>query len=79
MKNLLLLTDFSDNAYAAAQYAAKLAPLWGIERVVLYHTYEVIPTVGTEPVVISNLDILEEKQKISTCGKKILCNSFRRE
>jgi len=63
MKNLLLLTDFSDNAYAAAQYAAKLASLWGIEKVVLYHTYEVVPTVGTEPVVISNSDILEEKQK----------------
>ncbi|MGJ1410661.1 universal stress protein [Sphingobacterium thalpophilum] len=63
MKNLLLLTDFSDNAYAAAQYAAKLAPLWGIEKVVLYHTYEVVPTVGTEPVVISNAEILEEKQK----------------
>ncbi|MDR0261896.1 MAG: universal stress protein [Sphingobacterium sp.] len=63
MKNLLLLTDFSDNAYAAARYAAQLAPLWGIEKVVLYHTYEVIPTVGTEPVVISNSEILEEKQK----------------
>ncbi|WP_312185422.1 universal stress protein [Sphingobacterium sp.] len=63
MKNLLLLTDFSDNAYASARYAAQLAPLWGIEKVVLYHTYEVIPTVGTEPVVISNAEILEEKQK----------------
>lgn len=76
MKNLLLLTDFSDNAYSAAQYAAQLATLWGIEKVVLYHTYEVVPTVGTEPVVISNSEILEDKQKELNAWQEDLMRIF---
>ncbi|WP_346316175.1 universal stress protein [Chitinophaga sp. YIM B06452] len=40
MKSLLILTDFSEAAFRAAEYACGIAPLLQIERIILYHAYQ---------------------------------------
>jgi nucleotide-binding universal stress UspA family protein len=42
MDTILVLTDFSDVAFHAAQYACVIGRQLGIKRIVLYHTYEII-------------------------------------
>jgi len=42
MRSVLILTDFSEAAFRAAEYACWLADVLQIKRVVLYHAYEVI-------------------------------------
>lgn len=60
MKTMLVLTDFSDSAYNAALYAAALTHQLEISKLVLYHSYEVIPPVQTvvpipEPIDVGNI------------------------
>ncbi len=62
MKTMLLLTDFSENAFRAAQYACTLVLPLGVVRILLFHAY---PTVigGTDlPVDVSpeNRKVYEE-------------------
>ena len=57
---MLVLTDFSDSAYNAALYAAALTHQLEISKLVLYHSYEVIPPVQTvvpipEPIDVGNI------------------------
>lgn len=40
MKTMLILTDFSENAFRAAEYAAEIASALGIQRILLYHAYQ---------------------------------------
>ncbi|RFS21794.1 universal stress protein [Chitinophaga silvatica] len=42
MKSMLLLTDFSEAAFRAAEYAVNFAGLVGIEKVILYNAYRTI-------------------------------------
>jgi nucleotide-binding universal stress UspA family protein len=72
MKTLLLLTDFSETAESAAQYACTLVRQLNISTIVLYHSYP-IPVPVTEPslwvggseivpqVIIQNLMDLEKQ------------------
>ena len=46
MDTILLLTDFSDNALHAAQYACTIARQLGYQRIVLHHAYEVMVPVA---------------------------------
>lgn len=40
MQSILILTDFSDNAFIAAEYASMLSRNWNSKRIVLYHVYQ---------------------------------------
>lgn len=40
MKTMLILTDFSENAFRAAEYAAQLAVPLQISRIILFHAYQ---------------------------------------
>ncbi|MEX6690702.1 universal stress protein [Danxiaibacter flavus] len=40
MKNVLVLTDFSDNALQALRYAAMLAKTYRLEKLVVLHSYD---------------------------------------
>lgn len=40
MKTLLILTDFSENAFRAAEYAAEIAVPLQIRRIILFHSYQ---------------------------------------
>jgi hypothetical protein len=42
IKSMLILTDFSENAFRAAEYACELAGLFSTRRIVLYHAYRVL-------------------------------------
>ncbi|SEB11045.1 Nucleotide-binding universal stress protein, UspA family [Chitinophaga terrae (ex Kim and Jung 2007)] len=42
MKSMLILTDFSDAAFRAAEYAINFAGQLGIEKAILYHAYRTI-------------------------------------
>jgi len=52
MKTLLILTDFSENAFRAAEYAAEVAIPLQINRVILYHAYQSI--IGGTDLPIGN-------------------------
>jgi nucleotide-binding universal stress UspA family protein len=56
MKCMLILTDFSEAAYRAAEYGCELAGCLGIKRIVLFHAYQsVVAFAGTpESVGINN-------------------------
>lgn len=47
MKTIIITTDFSKSANAAARYAAALAKSIGIHKLVLYHSYDSVP-IGTD-------------------------------
>lgn len=47
MQSMLILTDFSEAAFRAAEYACKLVDSLQVERIVLYHTYQSV-VVGTD-------------------------------
>ncbi|MDQ6477206.1 universal stress protein [Dyadobacter sp. LHD-138] len=47
MKAILILTDFSENAFRAAEYVCALAGPLRVDRVVLYHVYQTV-IVGTD-------------------------------
>jgi nucleotide-binding universal stress UspA family protein len=52
MKTMLILTDFSENAFRAAEYAAEIASPLTIQRILLYHAYQTI--VGGTDLPIGN-------------------------
>ncbi|WP_142688232.1 universal stress protein [Chitinophaga polysaccharea] len=47
MKTMLILTDFSENAFRATEYAAQLVNPLQISRIVLYHAYQ-SSVIGTD-------------------------------
>jgi len=47
MKTMLILTDFSENAFRATEYAAQLVNPLQISRIVLYHAYQ-SAVIGTD-------------------------------
>lgn len=49
MKSMLILTDFSEDAFRAAEYACQLAGPLHIQRVVLYHAYQAVMAVTDIP------------------------------
>lgn len=57
MQTLLLPTDFSATAKNAAMYALKLAEQLGIEKIVLYHSYEIPVTIDPMAPGIQMLEI----------------------
>ncbi|MBC9909228.1 universal stress protein [Chitinophaga varians] len=69
MKSILILTDFSDAAFRAAEYATSLAPLLGLERLILYHAYRTMVQ-GTELPVptphVENMLHLENMEKLAS-------------
>ena len=53
MKSMLILTDFSEEAFRAAEYACELAAPLHIERIVLFHAYQpVMAVAGTIPPAV---------------------------
>ncbi|HEV7783543.1 MAG TPA: universal stress protein, partial [Chitinophagaceae bacterium] len=40
MKNMLIMTDFSESAFRASEYGCELAGSLGIKRILLYHAYQ---------------------------------------
>ncbi len=56
MKTMLLLTDFSENAFRATEYAAQLVPSLQVSRIILYHAYQG-SIIGTDlPVANTTID-----------------------
>jgi len=48
MRSILILTDFSEAAYRAAEYAAELADTLQVKRIILYHAYQTIVVGGAD-------------------------------
>ena len=46
---MLILTDFSEDAFRAAEYACQLAGLLRIQKIVLYHAYQTVMAVADVP------------------------------
>lgn len=68
MKSLLILTDFSDAAFRAAEYATSLAPALGVERMILYHAYRTMVQGSDVPVPapqVENLLYVENMEKLA--------------
>ncbi len=65
MKSLLLLTDFSEAAFRAAEYACGIAPLLQVERFILYHAYQTYVG-GTE------VPIVEDSQEVYLASMEAL-------
>lgn len=55
MKSILLLTDFSDNSFLAAEYACLLSRAWQSNRILLFHAYAGKPVTGNEIGEIAGL------------------------
>ncbi|MFT3904314.1 MAG: universal stress protein [Niabella sp.] len=66
MNHILILTDFSDHAAHAADYACNLAQKWGVRKVSLLNTYEIIPLYDTGEAALLALSMqqTEELEKI---------------
>lgn len=58
MKTMLILTDFSENAFRAAEYAAEIAEPLQIKRILLYHAYQTI--IGGTDLPIGNSQSSQE-------------------
>ena len=58
MKTMLILTDFSENAFRAAEYAAEIAGPLQIKRILLYHAYQTI--IGGTDLPIGNSQSTQE-------------------
>lgn len=68
MKNILILTDFSDHAAHAMDYACNLANVQNSETVTLLNTYEIIPIYdsgegGTLALTMQQTEELENSRK----------------
>ncbi|HEX2847886.1 MAG TPA: universal stress protein [Chitinophagaceae bacterium] len=48
MRSILILTDFSEAAFRAAEYAAELAATLQVKRIILYHAYQTIVVGGAD-------------------------------
>lgn len=74
MKNILILTDFSENAFVAAKYFSLIAPSLPIENIFFFHAYQSISTANSEPIVVVDDEVKNEisdelkvwKEKLST-------------
>ncbi|WP_343701238.1 universal stress protein [Chitinophaga sp.] len=63
MKSLLILTDFSEAAFRAAEYACGIAASLQVRRLILYHAYQTIVG-GTEiPVVQDSQEVYIESMQ----------------
>lgn len=51
MRNILVLTDFSDSSEHAARYVAALSAQLSAFRIILYHSVQPVPVVVTEPII----------------------------
>lgn len=51
MRSILVLADFSDAAFHAAQYAGILSKVFKSKALILFHAYRNIPAVDSEPMV----------------------------
>jgi nucleotide-binding universal stress UspA family protein len=49
MKTMLILTDFSESAFRAAEYGCELISHLGIKRIVLYHAYQQVMAFAGSP------------------------------
>ncbi|WP_158563312.1 universal stress protein [Chitinophaga silvatica] len=81
MKTMLIFTDFSENAFRAAEYGAFVAGSLQIERIILYSAYQAL-LVGTDLPnsyiknsqeiyleTMENLGLLHDRVKTMTDGK----------
>ncbi|SHL25324.1 Nucleotide-binding universal stress protein, UspA family [Chitinophaga jiangningensis] len=66
MQTILALTDFSDTAFHAAEYASFLAKHYKTQQLILLNSYFLNPTaLANQPVVAFSLpDIKEESEKL---------------
>lgn len=53
MRSILILTDFSEAAFRAAEYAAELVDTLQVRRIILFHAYQTIVAGGAEIPAIS--------------------------
>jgi nucleotide-binding universal stress UspA family protein len=57
MKSMVILTDFSEAAFRAAEYACELAGCLNIKRIILFHSYQpVVVVAGTPAGTIGSYD-----------------------
>jgi nucleotide-binding universal stress UspA family protein len=78
MRSLLILTDFSETAFRAAEFACALADTFRVRRIVLYHAYQTavattdlpVSTVGTNRKI--HLEAMEALSLLSDRLKSIL-------
>ncbi len=61
MQSILVLTDFSDNAFLAAEYAAMLSKVWKSKRIVLFHAYHTTGPIANTPMVASGREDLHNE------------------
>ncbi|HXB95608.1 MAG TPA: universal stress protein [Puia sp.] len=74
MQSLLILTDFSDTAYRAAEYACTLARTLQPRRIILYHAYQT--SVATTDLPVSSVAInrtvhLEAMEALATWSDRL--------
>lgn len=76
MKTILVPTDYSENAWYAAEYAARIAQKTGV-KLVLFHAFE-LPVVATEiPVYLPNIDeIIHQHRKLLEDLKSQIVHRF---
>ena len=77
MKNILILTDFSDNATLAARYAFLLADKKGIENITFLHANQTVEAITNSPMVtVTFEDLHEDAVKMMTQWKSELFNNI---
>jgi nucleotide-binding universal stress UspA family protein len=69
VKNMLILTDFSDEAANAARYATALAQQLNTQKITLYHSYESIALPATSFAPISGLPMESHESSIKNINK----------
>jgi len=64
METIILATDFSQSAHNAAKYAAQLGVQLGVDRLILYHSFDILPTSADIPenMVLSEGKLAEQSQ-----------------
>jgi nucleotide-binding universal stress UspA family protein len=63
MKSMLILTDFSEAAFRAAEYACELAGALHIERILLYHAYQTVVAVPGDTVITDDQQLYLESME----------------
>lgn len=58
MNTILVPTDFSENAFVAARYAAAITHFLEIPRIILYHSYLFIPSATEIPIPEASSEML---------------------
>lgn len=74
-KNILVLTDFSDEAFNGATYAVALAQQLDAHKIILYHSYESIAVPAIDFAPISGIAAASHKlsiEKITELKKELL-------